>query len=79
MARPEGVLEAELSRLLQLITQARESGNLALVEMLTEIAAKCLVELSEAKAASLPSQEQQPIAQQQQQTQPDKDEDKSEP
>jgi hypothetical protein len=75
-------LQAELARLLNLITDARAAGNSELAELLTESAAKCLMKLADL-GASVPDErvprapEQQPVAQQQQQIQPDSDEPKN--
>jgi hypothetical protein len=55
-------LHNELARLLTQITEARENGNSALADLLTDVAAKCLMKIAEAQTAS---------AQQQQQIQPD--------
>ena len=67
-------LHVELARLLTQITEARENGNSKLADLLTELAAKCLMKIADAKTPSAPAQEpEQPAAQQQQQIQSDKD------
>jgi hypothetical protein len=75
-------LQAELARLLNLITEARSAGNSELAELLTESAAKCLMKLTDL-GASVPDgpvprePEHQPVSQQQQQIQPDSDDPKN--
>jgi hypothetical protein len=76
MPDPVDPLHTELARLLTQIAEARENGNSKLADLLTDIAAKCLMRIHEAKTlpAPAPSQEpQQPAEQQQQQVPPDKD------
>jgi hypothetical protein len=70
-------LQAELARLMVLIRRAREAGNDALAESLEGDAARCLMELADIHTPVLPSEPEQPAAQQQQQIQPE-DEDKKE-
>jgi hypothetical protein len=60
-------LSKELSRLMDLIRRAQESGNSALAEALSQDAARCLIELADHHTPA-------PSMQQQQQIQP-KDED----
>jgi len=67
-------LHKELARLLTQITEARENGNFKLADLLTDLAAKCLMKIADAKNAPASAQEpEQPAAQQQQQIQSDKD------
>jgi hypothetical protein len=63
-------LKAELACLMELIRRAREAGNDALAESLTDDAARCLMELADIHTPVPPSEPQQPAAQQQQQIQP---------
>ena len=69
MAETLESLKARLARLLEVMTEARESGNEALANLLADHAAKYL-----AKIADMQDPAEQPAAQQQQQVQPDKGE-----
>ena len=74
MPDPVDALHLELGRLLALRAKALEDGNSALADLLTELAAKCLVKIGAANTSPAPSQEpEQPVAQQQEQKQPDED------
>jgi hypothetical protein len=74
-------LEAELVRLLNLISEARQRGDLARADVLTKEATKYLVKIANAKAdgdvAPTSVQEPQPAVLQQQQIQPDNDDTKT--
>jgi hypothetical protein len=69
MAVPDSIesLQTELARLFKLMTDARDSGNQALADLLAEQAARYLVKIADLSAP------QQPVAQQQQQVQPDEE------
>jgi hypothetical protein len=67
-------LQAELARLMNLIQRAREAGNDALAESLKGDAARCLMDLADIHTPVQPPEPEQPVAQQQQQIQSDKDE-----
>lgn len=73
MPDPNAPLHTELTRLLNLLTEARANGNDTLAALLTDAAAKCLVKMSEPGNAwpALSPVEPQPSVQQQQQIQPD--------
>jgi hypothetical protein len=60
-------LSKELSRLMGMIRRAQDSGNTALAEILSQDAARCLIELAD-HHTSAPSS-----VQQQQQIQPEND------
>jgi hypothetical protein len=69
----------QAARLLALSTQAREAGNSDLAELLAQAAANCLgnivKEELDAPPPSQAAQPTQPVTQQQQQVQPEKEED----
>lgn len=71
------LMRDQAARLLALSTQAREAGNSDLAELLTQAAANCLGNIVEDELGNPPPRETQPkgqpIAQQQQQVQPDKE------
>jgi hypothetical protein len=74
-------LEAEFVRLLNLISEARQKGDVARADVLTKGAARYLVKVANAKAggdvAPTSVQEPQPAVLQQQQIQPDNDDTKT--
>ncbi len=74
------LMRDQAARLLALSTQAREAGNSDLAELLAQAAANCLAnivteELDNPSPPQSPEPAQQPVAQQQQQIQPLKEED----
>jgi len=74
------LMRGQAARLLALSTQAREAGNSELAALLTEAAANCLVNIVKDELVDSPplpdaAPTQQPVAQQQQQIQPAKEED----
>ncbi len=73
------LMRDQAARLLALSTQARESGNSELAELLAQAAANCLGNIVKDELDHPPPGEtqpaQQPVAQQQQQIQPIKEED----
>jgi hypothetical protein len=70
---PTNPLHVELERLLRLITEARQNGNPELADLLTDAAAKCLMQIAGNAAARPVPEQHQPVAQQQQQIQPEDD------
>jgi hypothetical protein len=74
------LMRDQAARLLALSTQAREAGNSEFAELLAEAAANCLAnivkdELDDPPPSQAAQPTQQPVAKQQQQVQPEKDED----
>ena len=57
-------LQAELTRLLRLASDARAANDVLLVTLATDEAAKCLVKLGDAQSALRVQEQQPPIGQQ---------------
>ena len=77
MATPGEAARQQLARLLALAAEARERGDLNEAELFTTAAARCLVRLSaeEQTPPTAPSEAARPVAQQQEQIQPEDDTD----
>jgi hypothetical protein len=69
---PESIesLKAELARLWELIARAKDAGNTALADALTEDAARCLMEQADIHTPLTPDEPSRPVVQQQQQIPP---------
>ncbi len=73
MAESLEFLKAELARLWDLIARAKDAGNTALADALTEDAARCLMALADLHTPVTPDEPPQPAMQQQQQIQPEEE------
>jgi hypothetical protein len=69
-------LRKQAARLFALAVDARDKGDVSLADLMTQAAARCIDRIEELERSTPlpPSAQQQPVAQQQQQIQPDKDE-----